>query len=212
MKNNKFKKSLIVFLLVSSCVFSQDIIITKNKDSILSEVKEIRLDEISFHKANNLDGPLYVLSKSEIFEIIFKNGTSEKYAIGHIQSTLTKEQTKDFLKENIDKYCYDRSGKFQIIIEFEGDYMRFYRRAKNTDDVPRKRELYNFSKLCIFHKLSKRNQGISYINAEIPRFMDNSKGGAWKNSFKLVLRVNSHENGGKILDAMKHYHSLLTQN
>lgn len=72
-------KSRIFFLLIFSLFFSifansQDIIRTKT-DTIKAKVLEIGLDEIKFRNYNNLDGPIVVISKYDVYEITFENGT-----------------------------------------------------------------------------------------------------------------------------------------
>ena len=199
----------ILVLLSNSLVFSQDIIIKKSSDSISAKVIEIKYKEISFKKTNNLNGPLYVLPKTKILKIIFENGTSESYNYEKTNEYSTLEQTKLFLKEHIDKYCFDRLGKRSIIIEFEDDFIRFYWKSIDKDDKPKKRDLYDLSQKCQFHKVSKRHSGIAFINAYIPRLINSSKE-KWSNNFKLIIMVEGHENAEKILKAMKHYHNLVS--
>ena len=209
MNQSKITVLFILFLLTCSLAFSQDLIIKKNLDSISAKVMEIKYKEISFKKTNNLNGPLYVLPKTEVLKIIFENGTSESYNYEKTKKYSTIEQTKLFLKEYIDKYCFDRLGKRSIIIEFEGDYIRFYWKSIDNDDVPKKRDLYDFSQKCLFHKVSKRHSGIAFINAFVPRLISSAKE-KWSHNFKLIIMVEGHENAEKILKALKHYHNLVS--
>lgn len=71
----KFRlRFLFIFLFFSISSSAQDIIRT-NKDTIQAKVIEIGLDEIKFLYFNNLDGPVYVIAKSDVIEITYKNGT-----------------------------------------------------------------------------------------------------------------------------------------
>ncbi len=73
MKNNQIYL-LIVCLFFSLLANSQDIIRTK-KDTILSKVVEIGIEEIKYRNFNNLDGPIFVLPKTDVIEITYENGT-----------------------------------------------------------------------------------------------------------------------------------------
>ena len=54
---------------------AQDSIVLVNNSVILAKVEEIDVDNIKYHKADNISGPLYDLPKSQIYEIIYINGT-----------------------------------------------------------------------------------------------------------------------------------------
>jgi hypothetical protein len=78
----KFKSPLtkLVIILCLLCFskvnFAQDTLVKKNnKGIIVCKVKEIGLDEIKYKDWNNLDGPDFVISKSDLTEIKFQNGT-----------------------------------------------------------------------------------------------------------------------------------------
>lgn len=71
----KFRlRFLFIFLFFTISIQAQDIIRTK-KDTIQAKVLEIGLDEIKYIYFNNLDGPVYVIAKSDVIEITYKNGT-----------------------------------------------------------------------------------------------------------------------------------------
>jgi hypothetical protein len=65
---------LSILLVFSIAVNAQDLIRTKT-DSILSKVVEIGIDEIKYYQFNNLNGPVYVIRKSDVLEIIYENGS-----------------------------------------------------------------------------------------------------------------------------------------
>ncbi len=203
-------KITIIFTFFCFLSFSQDIIIKKNGDSIIAKVKEMRSNEISFHKTNNLNGPVYIYSKSDILKIVFENGTEELLDTNLLNRKKSINQIKKILKKNIDLYCYDRSGKWKITTDFEGDYLRFYFKSKEVDSKSYKRDIYNFAKECLFHTLSKRKNDIAYINAYIPRLLSGSRE-KWSNGHKLIIRVHGHDKAEEILDAMKEYHYLMSK-
>jgi hypothetical protein len=65
---------LLLFSLVSFC---QDIIIKRDKTEMKTRVIEIGDDKIKYKKWELQDGPLYSISKAEVFMIIYANGQRE---------------------------------------------------------------------------------------------------------------------------------------
>ena len=68
---------LFILILITSTAKSQDIIIKNDKMEIKAKVSEITEDLIKYRKWDNLDGPIYNISKSEIFMILYANGQRE---------------------------------------------------------------------------------------------------------------------------------------
>lgn len=54
-----------------------DIITMKNGDEINVKIIEIGTSEIKYKKCDNLDGPIYAVSRNDVFMIKFINGTKE---------------------------------------------------------------------------------------------------------------------------------------
>jgi hypothetical protein len=75
------KKSILflAILLNTIVVKSQDIIIKTNGDEIKTKVILIDLGIIQYKKFENLDGPLYNISKSDVFMIKYENGTKDVF-------------------------------------------------------------------------------------------------------------------------------------
>jgi hypothetical protein len=67
----------LVFALVATFAFAQDTIVKKNGEKIACKVVEIGTTEITYKKASNPDGPVYAIKKSDVWKIIFENGTVE---------------------------------------------------------------------------------------------------------------------------------------
>lgn len=65
---------LLINIFKSYC---QDIIITKKGQDIPSKVLEISLTTIKFKKFENLNGPIYNISKDDVLMIRYQNGTKE---------------------------------------------------------------------------------------------------------------------------------------
>jgi hypothetical protein len=85
-----------LFLWLSSfCLIcsanAQDIILKVNGDEIQSRVAEIGLDEVKYHRFDNLTGPVYSIKKSEIFMITYEDGTKDIF--GKQQQSQTKTVT-----------------------------------------------------------------------------------------------------------------------
>ncbi|MEY3499432.1 MAG: hypothetical protein RL308_1101 [Bacteroidota bacterium] len=78
----------IFFLSVFGFTQNCDNIILHSGLEISSVVEEIRLNEIAYRKCDNPTGPLYVILKSEVFLIKYKNGTSQV-----IEKTASTETT-----------------------------------------------------------------------------------------------------------------------
>lgn len=76
-------KKIVLFLLGLAlslpAVSAQDIITMKDGSDIRAKVLEIGAREIRYVDFDNLDGPVYVLKKSEVFRIVYQNGKSELF-------------------------------------------------------------------------------------------------------------------------------------
>jgi hypothetical protein len=71
MKNLKL---LILLFFIGNTLFSQDTIVLVNQEKILSKIIEINVSNIKYKKSNNIDGPDYFESKSNIKLIKYANG------------------------------------------------------------------------------------------------------------------------------------------
>jgi len=73
-------KKLFLFLfgiLIFNALSAQDLIIKKNGDEISAKIQEVGVTEIKYKKADNPDGPLFSMMKTDVFMIKFENGTKE---------------------------------------------------------------------------------------------------------------------------------------
>jgi hypothetical protein len=66
---------LSVLLFSSNKVFSQDIIVRTNNDSIRAKVVEITTDKIRFRMYNAKEGPIQEIHKNNVKQIIYENGS-----------------------------------------------------------------------------------------------------------------------------------------
>ena len=58
---------------------AQDVITLNNADEINAKVEQIGIEDVTYKKYDNLNGPSYKILKSAIFMIKFENGTKEVF-------------------------------------------------------------------------------------------------------------------------------------
>ena len=76
------KRTLLVFLatlLISKLCFSQDLITLKTGEQIRSKIMEVGQTDIKYKKIDNQNGPVYVVVKSDISNILYENGTKDVF-------------------------------------------------------------------------------------------------------------------------------------
>ena len=75
------RKYLFLIMLLASAITAsaQDVIVKKDGSTILSKVIEIGTTEVKYKKWNNLNGPNYTISKSEVQTINYENGEKETF-------------------------------------------------------------------------------------------------------------------------------------
>ena len=76
------KRIVLLFaLLFAGCAWAsaQDVITTKKGEDIKAKVVEVGLDEIRYLKEENLDGPTYVMRRSDILLIRYANGEKDVF-------------------------------------------------------------------------------------------------------------------------------------
>ena len=69
-----------VFSLFVVIAAAQDIITQNDGTDIKAKVTEVGLDQISYKKYSNPNGPTYIISKADVLMITFENGEREVYA------------------------------------------------------------------------------------------------------------------------------------
>ena len=70
---------MICFLQIKS--YAQDTIYKRSGDIIPAKVFEINIKEISYKRADLLDGPLFIINKNDIVKIKYAIGTTESFNI-----------------------------------------------------------------------------------------------------------------------------------
>ena len=228
------KYSVIIFLclsILSSSSYSQDIIVKLSGDSISSKVSEIGLNEIKFKKFNNPEGPIYIISKMEVSQIIFNNGEIEHFSSNEekkelfIEKEINIEEVKRIIIETINAYGYSyrRDNLFlqsyKFIAEFEDNYLKLTSENNLENRFAVDSYYYDFSGKCDFHELSERKDlGISFINVGVPlsykkknKNIEETKYKNFLNS-KLVIKVEGIENGKKLREALINYNKFFQEN
>ncbi|GAA4368108.1 hypothetical protein GCM10023185_40560 [Hymenobacter saemangeumensis] len=71
--------SLFLFLLSGFVAQAQDLLTKRNGDELLVKVVEITSSEVKYRRADNLDGPLITVWKSDVFMIRYANGTKDVF-------------------------------------------------------------------------------------------------------------------------------------
>ena len=96
-------KKFSLFVLLSMFmgnISAQDVIVKKDGSTILSKVMEVGSTEVKYKKYSNLDGPLYTISKSELFKINYENGNTDdfKSAATSVESSKNTGRKSLFLR------------------------------------------------------------------------------------------------------------------
>ena len=79
MKISRFTLLVISVFCLSCIAKSQDLIIKNDNSTIEVKVTKISATEIEYKKWSNLDGPVYVIEKTEVSGIKYQNGEIESF-------------------------------------------------------------------------------------------------------------------------------------
>lgn len=115
--------SLAFLFGVFMSVPAQDLLIKRNGDELLVKVIEVMKEDIKYKKFSNIDGPLYTMSKTEIFMIKYENGEKELFSdfeIPDSESPLSNSRNERFaLRIEL--------GGEAMIGSFQCEYLCLYR-------------------------------------------------------------------------------------
>lgn len=98
------KKLAILISLLIACtnLFSQDIIELKSGNKIEAKLLEITENTIRYKKYDNLEGPTYSTSLSEISSITYENGTKDIFgSITSTESDINITKTENIISNDI---------------------------------------------------------------------------------------------------------------
>ncbi len=91
----------VLFILVgTSKIYSQDTIHFLDNTIKIVKVSEINVDDVKYHRFDNLDGPVYVSNKNEIERIVFSNGLVEKFKPAENKITVASTATASKVTSN----------------------------------------------------------------------------------------------------------------
>ena len=65
------------FMLLSTTVSAQDVIVKKNGEEIRAKVEEVGEQSIRYRKFTNLMGPVYSIARGEVFVIRYESGAKD---------------------------------------------------------------------------------------------------------------------------------------
>lgn len=82
------------------CCFSQDIIVKHDTSELKVKVTEILEDVVKFKKFDFLDGPVYSISKKDVFLIVFQNGEREYFSTSSYKLNQKSEVDKPNEEKN----------------------------------------------------------------------------------------------------------------
>jgi len=91
------------FILCSSTVFAQDVIVKKDGSTILAKVLEVSIDNIKYKKHSNQNGPTYTIAKSEILVINYENGEKDNFSNVNDYKSQSNNQVSRLINKPADK-------------------------------------------------------------------------------------------------------------
>ncbi|MES2747648.1 MAG: hypothetical protein V4648_04680, partial [Bacteroidota bacterium] len=147
----------------------------------------------------------FTISKNEVWEIKYANGTSTDFFTA-AEKSRSLEDIKNHVVEMINKYGYEEDSDNQkYLATFENDYLRLAIMKK--DKVKSKGFLFDFSNVFQFHPVSERGKVIAYINIYVS-FLDNPKTMKWAKQ-KLIMRVHGHSEAYDIMRSLQYLNRML---
>ena len=103
---------LIAFAASSFSLNAQDILVYKNGEVENVKVLEVSPTEIKYKKSNNLDGPVFIENRSNLFSVKYQNGEVQTFG----------EKNKSERKRSLPPSIYSNPPKFTHEVElFIGD-------------------------------------------------------------------------------------------
>lgn len=113
MKVSKIVIALCCALIGITNVCAQDVITKTDGSTILSKVVSISDSVVTYKSYANIDGPTYILNKSNINYITYTNGTKEYFGeristSNYGANTVTDAQLLEIYKRNIKAEKYDK--------------------------------------------------------------------------------------------------------
>ena len=179
---------------------AQDIVKLTNGADLNIKIIGNNTETISFSRGAEGSLP-YFIAKADIEEIQYENGTVEKPD----HPTLTVDQAKAKLINDINLYAYDPDDH-KVTATFDGNYLKL---TADKGDY-KKGMVFDLLKLIRFDETSYRREGFAFINIWAPIRVDEHKN-KW-DKYKMVLRVNKHEDAAILTASIKQLNKVLKAN
>ncbi len=116
-------KWLIIFLVLSAKCFGQDTLFFRNGDKIASKIEQISQEEIKYYRFNNLNGPVYSISKEDVTKIRYKNGVIDYFNPAQIITLTSSADTTRTIQSQIakreNKFDFESTFKIKILSAFD---------------------------------------------------------------------------------------------
>ncbi len=92
------KKYILISITILFCQFlkAQDTILKFNGEKIAAKITEITTTEVKYKKIDFLDGPLYILNKSDIQLIKYANGLKEEFQVQQPKDQQILQSANDY--------------------------------------------------------------------------------------------------------------------
>lgn len=100
----------ITFLKLTFC-YSQDVITLKTGEDIKAKIIEVGLNDIKYKKFDNIDGPSFTISKSDVLITRYQNGTKDVYNVVNKESSINEDMALQGAKDAKAYYKGKNSGK-----------------------------------------------------------------------------------------------------
>lgn len=170
---------LLTILLISpSLLFCQDIIYKNDKSEIKAKVVEITAEVIKYKKYDQADGPLRNINKSDVFIIIYADGTRELFNQNNVDPTKEESPVEIYPENAIIYFVQYAAPKFEY---FHNDQYigRLNKKSYFVYECPPGKQVIwasSENKELLFANLKPGGHYIIYIDATI---------GFWKNHVRL---------------------------
>ena len=145
---------------------SQDVIITKKGDEIKTKIVEVGLSTIKYKRFDNIDGPIYEITKADIFIIKYANGSREMFKDSIMLSDPCVQGKNDAKKYYHNGGAAARGTFFTTIVA--GGLLGLIPAITTSSTAPKDKNLdYPNAELmknpdyaqCYIHTAKKRKQG-----------------------------------------------------
>lgn len=154
---------LVSMILMSSSIFAQDVIVKKDRTTILSKVLEVNMSDIKYKKYSNLNGPVYTITKSDLQSINYENGEMDVFDESNCESTTAMDDVSATTQRLINKLGDARNQ--ELINLYNRQYIP-------TDKIDKKNSI---AKSCLIIYGVKANSIMSNDDIEMKFLRKNEK-------------------------------------